>query len=332
MQKHPMYTVKEAAAALGCDERWVREQLNQGQLKGEKKSIGMKDKWFVFKGEVDQALARKGVSATVSAESVEENKQQFFGVEPEDAETIEENSASSSSAGIPTVQELVKVMAQEFAQKLDEKTAVARNLQKELDEMSSQLKLLPDLQAKAKAAEEKHFELEALKKQLESVQELKDKAEAEATKAKALEENVVPELQQKVEAERLAKEKALAELSSRIQEMENRRLDGERSLVDERTRKDAELAKLQSELAVIDEYKQSAEQAKLKVDELERVAAERAKTNEETAKALEELQKAKEEKDAQVAAMQEQMSELSTKLENANKSGFWRKFFFGRDA
>ncbi len=61
MYKHPMLSVKEAAAALGCDERWVRERLNQGQLKGEKKNIGAKEKWFVYKGEIDAALARKGV-------------------------------------------------------------------------------------------------------------------------------------------------------------------------------------------------------------------------------------------------------------------------------
>lgn len=61
MYKHPMLSVKEAAAALGCDERWIRERLNQGQLKGEKKNIGAKEKWFVYKGEIDAALARKGV-------------------------------------------------------------------------------------------------------------------------------------------------------------------------------------------------------------------------------------------------------------------------------
>jgi hypothetical protein len=59
MNKHPMLSVKEAANLMGCDERWVRERLNQGQLKGEKKNIGLKEKWFVYAGEVEAALARR---------------------------------------------------------------------------------------------------------------------------------------------------------------------------------------------------------------------------------------------------------------------------------
>jgi hypothetical protein len=62
MNKHPMLTVKEAAQIMGCDERWVRERLNQGQLKGEKRNIGLKEKWYVYAGEVESALEkRKGV-------------------------------------------------------------------------------------------------------------------------------------------------------------------------------------------------------------------------------------------------------------------------------
>lgn len=68
MYKHPMLSVKEAAVMLGCDERWIRERLNQGHLKGEKKNIGAKEKWFVYKSEIDAALARKGVFPTAMPE------------------------------------------------------------------------------------------------------------------------------------------------------------------------------------------------------------------------------------------------------------------------
>src|ERR1700678_2623645 len=68
MNKHPMLSVKEAAQLMGCDERWVRERLNQGQLKGEKKNIGLKEKWFVYSGEVEAALEKRRGVANLSSD------------------------------------------------------------------------------------------------------------------------------------------------------------------------------------------------------------------------------------------------------------------------
>ncbi|MBA4027298.1 MAG: hypothetical protein C0473_03555 [Cyanobacteria bacterium DS3.002] len=59
MQKHPMLSVKEAAEALRIDERSVRDRLTNGTLKGEKKMVGLREKWFIYSGAVQSALAKQ---------------------------------------------------------------------------------------------------------------------------------------------------------------------------------------------------------------------------------------------------------------------------------
>src|ERR1700726_3582171 len=58
IQKTPMVTTKQAAAALGIDERTIEERLVTGHLKGEKHHILFKEKWFVYKSEVDALIAK----------------------------------------------------------------------------------------------------------------------------------------------------------------------------------------------------------------------------------------------------------------------------------
>jgi hypothetical protein len=58
MNINSMVSVKDAAALLGCDKKYVREKLEQGQLKGEKRLDGGKEKWFVQKKAVEEELAK----------------------------------------------------------------------------------------------------------------------------------------------------------------------------------------------------------------------------------------------------------------------------------
>lgn len=58
MNINSMVSVKDAAALLGCDKKYVREKLERGQLKGEKRLDGGKEKWFVQKKAVDEELAK----------------------------------------------------------------------------------------------------------------------------------------------------------------------------------------------------------------------------------------------------------------------------------
>ncbi len=62
MQGSSQLTVKQVATALGIDERSVREKLQLGTLKGNKKTVGQKDQWFVHQRDLDAELARRGIS------------------------------------------------------------------------------------------------------------------------------------------------------------------------------------------------------------------------------------------------------------------------------
>lgn len=69
MSKPPMLTVKQAADALGLDERLVRERLIQGQLKGEKRNGVFRKKWFVFRSAIEAEL-QQTESAHVTSQSI----------------------------------------------------------------------------------------------------------------------------------------------------------------------------------------------------------------------------------------------------------------------
>lgn len=57
MHINPMISVKVAAAMLGRDKKYVREKLDQGLYKGEKRLDGDKERWFVQKNDIDAELA-----------------------------------------------------------------------------------------------------------------------------------------------------------------------------------------------------------------------------------------------------------------------------------
>ncbi len=52
MQIHPLFSVKKAAEALGVEKQFLRNQLEQGMIRGEKRRVGEHDKWFIYNGEV----------------------------------------------------------------------------------------------------------------------------------------------------------------------------------------------------------------------------------------------------------------------------------------
>jgi hypothetical protein len=52
MQIHPLFSVKKAAEVLGVEKQFLREQLENGAIRGEKRRVGERDKWFIYHGEV----------------------------------------------------------------------------------------------------------------------------------------------------------------------------------------------------------------------------------------------------------------------------------------
>jgi hypothetical protein len=238
MNKHPMLSVKEAAQIMGCDERWVRERLNQGQLKGEKKNIGLKEKWFVYAGEVEAALEkRKGVpslstdylAATPGMTPVVPNDERSTISPVNDAIVVddwteeEDDEASDKSEDRlrwlqeqrQALAEIAEEMMRPLVVQLQEKDHQLENREKALQaanyqlgyaqgrlkDQEEQIKLLPDYQARAERAEQ-----------------LKLEAEAANVRAAELEANLIlMEKSKQEEVERLSKEK---ELAAKVQQEE----------------------------------------------------------------------------------------------------------------
>lgn len=173
MQKHPLLTVKEAAQLLRLDERSVRERLINGQLKGEKKSHGLREKWFVYKGAVDSALEKQQgfVGDSVSLEDVPVD------AEYEDDGVIEQPEQETED-WIEVNRDRVKTLAEEIVKPMMEKIENQAELISEqkrlITDQERQLRLLPDLQKQAEKSQQdielRHVENEALKLQIAALQ------------------------------------------------------------------------------------------------------------------------------------------------------------------
>jgi len=104
MRVHPLVTVKKAASLLGVDKRLIRDKLRSGELKGELRRVGVKDKWFVYSGEVDFLLESQRLPELEAAQrertSVEGMGSLF---EPEN-ESEDDDIASENGAGSIEVQ------------------------------------------------------------------------------------------------------------------------------------------------------------------------------------------------------------------------------------
>ncbi len=207
-----MLSVKEAAEALRIDERSVRDRLANGTLKGEKKQVGLRDKWFVYASAINSALAKQGDmnfignsmtvqegssrnivdTTSIPVSEVQETVDATYG-ELDDI-TLNQHSPTASrgdwhpetKANLESLVEtfmkplVEKVATQERA--LLEQAALVAQQEKVIEEQKLQLRLLPDLQRRAeqeaeaaKKAELKLHEAAALQKQADLVAEQKAK-------------------------------------------------------------------------------------------------------------------------------------------------------------
>lgn len=226
IQKNPMVTVAEAAIALGIDERTVREKLSKDEWKGEKRMIGMKEKWFMYRGELDRQVERlkilrpKERVSTNGMESVFESSEAIE-AETVDAQTVEiKNSERADESISIAIDEVISKLTEQFSKQLNVEKEVVFSLKKELEDKERQLRLLPDFQKQAederKAAELKELEAEALRKQIEAMQEL----QAQAERSKQLAEDELQRLTQEKEAQITAVQDQLQALSAKVQELQ----------------------------------------------------------------------------------------------------------------
>jgi hypothetical protein len=92
MQIHPLVTVKKAASVLGVDKKIIREKLSTGEIKGERRRVGEKDKWFVYHGAVQDLLETERLPELEKADRLStEGLNDFF--EDEVADAVDETVA-----------------------------------------------------------------------------------------------------------------------------------------------------------------------------------------------------------------------------------------------
>lgn len=244
---------------MGCDERWVRERLNQGQLKGEKKNIGLKEKWFVYAGEVEAALARRTGSSNINsseylaskptAPKIEQSKQsvetEAVIVDTEWSNTatseVDSDPAETRLTWIQTQREALLEVAEEMMRplmlQLEEKTAVIQQKEEALQaatyqlgyakgrmqEQEEKIKLLPDFQARAELAAKLEREAAEAKELAASLEKSLAERTLEAEQARQMVRETNSELQKVKEQRELeANQNAskLADLEKIVQELQ----------------------------------------------------------------------------------------------------------------
>ena len=207
MQKHPLLTVKEAAEILRLDERSVRERLVNGQLKGEKKSVGLREKWFVYHGSVEAARAKEDwqsdIDDTLGDRGVVEGS-------IVDAEQTDFTAQRADDDWLDTNRDKLKVLAEELVkpllERIENQAELIHEQKRQLEEQDRQLRLLPDLRKQAEQKDDEaqllHLENDALKKQIAAIEEEKQCIElARAEEAAAHAAEVAAELERKKKEE-----------------------------------------------------------------------------------------------------------------------------------
>lgn len=281
MQKHPMLSVKEAAEALRIDERSVRDRLANGTLKGEKKQIGLRDKWFVYASAISSALAKQdgmnfignsvavqesnepqAVDATtVSVADEKDTIDATYGDMDEVAHTHAPATFSrgdwhpESKANLESlVETFMKPLVDKIANQeraLMEQATVLADQEKAIEEQKRQLRLLPDLQKQAeerrKEAEIKEFEAIAMAKQVEAMKVLAEEKAADLARLNELETKTLPSIQRQLDLERSQKERSILEAAAKVTALEIARQEAENAKSKLEESLQAEISRLRDE-------------------------------------------------------------------------------------
>jgi len=233
-----MVTVAEAAAALGIDERTVREKLSKEEWKGEKRMIGMKEKWFMYRGELDRQIERLRIMRPqdrISTQGMDSvfNPEETADMQTVDAQSVEVPSGNQTSEKISiAIDDVLTKLTEQFSRQLHAEKEVIFTLKRELEEKDRQLRLLPNFQRQAederKAAELKELEAEALRKQIAAMQEEQaqtDQAKQELERALVESQRLAQEELQRLTEEKEAQAKAVQEqlqaLSATVEQLKN---------------------------------------------------------------------------------------------------------------
>jgi DNA-binding transcriptional MerR regulator len=159
-------SLQEAAESTGLSEKTLRRYTKRGLVKSRRLGKLANSPIQIWMNTQLTALADmertsiEGVDEVFEAQEVEE--------ELEEKPSLENGEAQSPKFEMTDV---IKTIASEFAQRLDQHKEEIFELRKELHEKGMQLRLLPDLQKQAEDREKlASFEKESLRKQVEELQ------------------------------------------------------------------------------------------------------------------------------------------------------------------
>jgi hypothetical protein len=217
MSKQPLLNLKQAAQALGIDEKSVQAKLVNGQLKGEKKSEWLQDKWFVYKRDVDDLVAKQkpknGKRPNGAADSFKEQEHptapvgfELRPVAKGDPGPASRNRMAREESTIwrGDERDKVKLIVEQVLQPLVEKLAFQARLLAEkeqiIEDQAKQLRLLPDLQKQAAKEQEARETIVRLLAERAAIMEQENR-KAELAKQKVGELEGALEKLKQVEAE-----------------------------------------------------------------------------------------------------------------------------------
>jgi hypothetical protein len=219
-------SVKEAAQALGLSNRAVIYRLEKGDLRGHQSPnpYGVNE-WRIYPTkEIAQKLKIKdGESPEIDFAPQEEAI---------DAETVSEETAEvpPHQAWVEAERQHMRMIAEEMMKPLLE---TIRDQERQLEDQSRQIKLLPDFEKQAekerKAVEAKELEAQALRKQIAALKAEQDEAEKSKEQIvllqQTLEENQraaeleIERVKEEKEAQIKAVQDQLKTLSDTVQEL-----------------------------------------------------------------------------------------------------------------
>lgn len=244
---------------MGCDERWVRERLNQGQLKGEKKNIGLKEKWFVYAGEVEESIAKRtGASLStdyLATKAAPQAAQHSTSPEPivvdtdwdddEPTNAIDSDRDEARLAWLQSQREALVEVAEEMMRPIISQLEETNNQLKKkeealqaatfqlgyaqgrMQEQEEKIKLLPDFQARAEKSaqlEREAAEAQARAQELETrlVKDAADRADTEERAARLLAQATaeLQMLKEQKDTDAVINAAKLADLEKVVQELQ----------------------------------------------------------------------------------------------------------------
>lgn len=314
-------SVKQVADVLGVSPRAVLKRLNNGQLKGTRRTnkYGVEEWWVYPNKEIRSTLEASGridilggTETLSDVEVVDVDTQNFSpdndGSDDDVDEAVPVNPGAwadnTRMATSGVAEELWNNIISRFLGELKERDQLIGEMRGELADKDRQLKLLPDLEKKAS-------EVEAERKKSE---ELRLKAEAESKRAEVERKNAeIKALEVEALKKQIAALQEMPAVEKQLQEEKQAKVGELQALLAEPEHTFAteeEIKAIEEKLASVEEYKKLAEEAQAKLNELQKIVDERESEKEATV--------------SQAAAIREELAALSKKLDKS-QTPWWKK-------